>query len=74
MFDYSHINSRIFEKIAKEYLEDKYPQCEWESTPPSGDGNKDVFCQFKVLGQEQEYWAEAKFTPSASPHTLMKSV
>lgn len=72
MFDYSHINSRIFEKIAKEYLEDKYPQCKWESTPPSGDGNKDVFCQFKVLGQEQEYWAEAKFTPSTSPHTLMK--
>ena len=24
MFDYSHINSRIFEEIAKEYLEDKY--------------------------------------------------
>lgn len=72
MFDYSHINSRIFEEIAKEYLEDKYPDCTWEPTPPSGDGNKDIFCQFKVLGQEQEYWAEAKFTSSSSPHTLTK--
>ena len=72
MFDYSCINSRIFEKIAKEYLEDKYPDFPWELTPSSNDGNKDIFCQFRVLGQEQEYWAEAKFTQSSSPHTLMK--
>lgn len=72
MFDYSHINSRIFETIAREYLEDRYPDYTWIPTPPSGDGNKDVFCQFKVFGQEQEYWAEAKFTSSSSPHTLLR--
>ena len=72
MFDYSHISSKIFEKIAKEYLEDKYPNFHWDITPSSADGNKDILCQYKVLGQEQEYWAEAKFTKSSSPHTLMK--
>ena len=72
MFDYSQISSRTFEKIAKEYLEDKYPDFHWDITPSSGDGNKDILCQYKVLGQEQEYWAEVKFTKSTSPHTLMK--
>lgn len=72
MFDYSQINSKVFEKIAKEYLENMYPEYHWEPTPLIGDGNKDVLCKFKVLGMEQEYWAEAKFTPSSNPHTLLK--
>ena len=72
MFDYSHITSRIFEEIAKVYLEEKYPTFKWELTSSSGDGNKDVICNYKVFNQEQEYWAEAKFTPNSHKTTLTK--
>lgn len=72
MFDYTQVSARVFEKIAKEYLQSKYPDFKWEITPPSGDGNKDILCKYKVLNQEFEYWAEAKFTKSAKPHTLLK--
>ncbi len=72
VFDYSQMTSRAFEKIAKKYLEQKYPEFTWNLTPPSGDGNKDILCTYRVLNQEHEYWAEAKFTKSQSPHTLLK--
>lgn len=72
MFDYSQLTPRVFEEIAKYYLTSKYPDFCWELTPPSGDGNKDIVCKYRVLDQEYEYWAEAKFTKSATPHTLLK--
>lgn len=72
VFDYSQMTSRTFEKLAKKYLEQKYPDYTWNLTPPSGDGNKDILCTFRVLDQECEYWAEAKFTKSQTPHTLLK--
>lgn len=72
MFDYSHMTSRAFEKLAKKYLEQKYPDYTWNLTPSSGDGNKDILCTYRVLDQEYEYWAEAKFTKSQTPHTLLK--
>lgn len=72
MFDYSQITSRTFEKLAKKYLEQKYPDFTWNLTPLIGDGNKDIICSYKVLNQEYEYWAEAKFTKSQTPHTLLK--
>lgn len=72
MFDYSQITSRTFEKLAKIYLEQKYPYFTWNLTPPSGDGNKDILCTYRVLNQEYEYWAEAKFTKSQTSHTLLK--
>lgn len=72
MFDYTQVSARVFEKIAKEYLQSQYPDFKWEITPPSGDGNKDILCKYKVLNQEFEYWAEAKFTKGAKPHTLLK--
>ena len=58
--------------ITKEYLTNKYPEYNWESTSLSGDGNKDVLCKFRVLEQEMEYWAEAKFTKGFSSHKLQK--
>lgn len=72
VFDYSQMTSRAFEILAKKYLEQKYPEFTWDLTPPSGDGNKDILCTYRVLNQEHEYWAEAKFTKSQSPHTLLK--
>lgn len=72
IFDYSQITSRTFEKLAKKYLEQKYPDFKWDITPASGDGNKDILCKYRVLNQEHEYWAEAKFTKSQIPHTLSK--
>ena len=72
MFDYSQITSRTFEELAKKYLEQKYPDYTWNLTPSSGDGNKDILCTYRVLDQEYEYWAEAKFTKSQTPHTLLK--
>lgn len=66
------MTSRTFEKLAKKYLEQKYPDYTWNLTPPSGDGNKDILCSYRVLDQEYEYWAEAKFTKSQTPHTLLK--
>lgn len=70
--DYSQITSRTFEMLAQKYLMQKYPDFRWEITPISGDGNKDILCKYKFLNQEQEYWAEAKFTKSTNPHTLSK--
>ena len=72
VFDYSQMTSRAFEILAKKYLEQKYPEFKWDLTPPKGDGNKDILCTYRVLNQEHEYWAEAKFTKSKSPHTLLK--
>lgn len=72
MFDYSKLTPRVFEEIAKYYLTSRYPDFCWEITPSSGDGNKDIICKYRVLGQEYEYWAEAKFTKSTKPHTLLK--
>ena len=72
MFDYSQMTSRSFEELAQKYLEQKYPEFAWNITPPSGDGNKDILCTYRVLNQEHEYWAEAKFTKSQTPHTLLK--
>ena len=72
MYDYSQINFRTFEYLAQKYLTQKFPNFQWEVTPSSGDGNKDILCKYKVLNQEQEYWAEAKFTKSRTPHTLSK--
>lgn len=72
VFDYSQMTSRAFEILAKKYLEQKYPEFKWDLTPPKGDGNKDILCTYRVLNQEHEYWAEAKFTKSQSPHTLLK--
>lgn len=72
MFDYSKVTSRSFEKLAQKYLEQKYPEFVWNITPPSGDGNKDILCTYKVLNQEYEYWAEAKFTKGQAPHSLLK--
>ena len=72
VFDYSQMTSRAFEILAKKYLEQKYPEFTWNLTPPSGDGNKDILCTYRVLNQEHEYWAEAKFTKSQSTHTLLK--
>lgn len=66
------MTSRAFEKLAKKYLEQKYPDYTWNLTPSSGDGNKDILCTYRVLDQEYEYWAEAKFTKSQTPHTLLK--
>lgn len=71
-FNYSQINSRTFEKLSHKYLEQKYPDFQWDITPLSRDGNKDILCKYKVLNQDQEYWAEAKFTKSQTPHTLSK--
>lgn len=72
VFDYSNITPSVFERIARCYLKSQYPDFEWEITPSSGDGNKDIQCKYKVLNQEFEYWAEAKFTRDASSHTLSK--
>lgn len=71
MFDYTNIDFSIFEKIAKYYLESRFPEYKWEATPPSGDGNKDIICKYKVLSQEFEYWAEAKFSQTGTK-TLSK--
>lgn len=70
--DYSQITFRTFEILAQKYLERKYPDFKWHITPSSGDGNKDILCKYKVLDQEHQYWAEAKFTRSRSPHKLSK--
>ncbi|WP_277409193.1 hypothetical protein [Lacrimispora xylanisolvens] len=72
MFDYSQIDPRTFEVLALCYLKSKYPDYEWVLTPPGNDGNKDIYCKYKVLNQDFEYWAEAKFTKSMNTHTLLK--
>ncbi len=72
MFDYSQVDSRTFEVLAQCYLKSKYPDYEWVLTPPGNDGNKDIYCKYKVLNQNFEYWAEAKFTKSINAHTLLK--
>lgn len=72
MYDYSQMTPRSFEELAQKYLEQRYPEFVWNITPSSGDGNKDILCTYKVLNQEHEYWAEAKFTKSQTPHTLLK--
>lgn len=71
MFDYTNIDFDTFEKIAKCYLESRFPDYKWEATPRSGDGNKDIVCKYKVLSQEFEYWAEAKFSKTRE-NTLSK--
>ncbi len=72
MFDYSQVDPRTFEVLAQCYLKRKYPDYEWVLTPPGNDGNKDIYCKYKVLNQNFEYWAEAKFTKSVNAHTLLK--
>lgn len=55
--------SKKFEELALMYVEDVYPQYEWEATPLKGDGNRDVQL---VPKDEIDYdiWAEAKFRNS----------
>ena len=53
-------DSRIFEYLVKDYLNDIYPLENWEITKATGDGNRDVESVCELTGNSM--WAEAKYT------------
>ena len=53
-------NSRIFECLVEDYLNDIYPLEEWKITKETGDGNRDVESVCQLTGNSM--WAEAKYT------------
>lgn len=55
--------SEKFEELALYYVQDVYPNYNWEPTPPKGDGNRDI--QIKSSdNNEYDVWAEAKYRNS----------
>lgn len=62
------MDSVKFERLAFDYVCDKYPEQDWTMLPLSGDGNRDVESRSRhyFFGQAAEYasWVEAKYTQS----------
>ena len=65
MVDWKFINSSIFEKLAYEYISNKYPELKWESTKLTRDGNRDGESYFVApIDTTIKYWYEAKYSVS----------
>ena len=67
MIDWKYINSNIFEKLAYEYISNKYPELKWESTKLTGDGNRDgESCYLAPIDTTIKYWYEAKYSKNTN--------
>lgn len=53
-----NVLAAMFEKLAFAYVQDVYSKYDWETTPQSGDGNKDAHLG---KGAEFDVWEEAKY-------------
>ena len=63
MINWGKISSSTFEKIAYEYISNKYPKLTWESTKATRDGNKDGESHYIApLNITIKYWYEAKYS------------
>lgn len=65
MLDWSNITSSTFEELVFDYANIQEPCYTWIKTPPSNDGNKDVFTQSSQTifssNIDTQYWLEAKY-------------
>lgn len=65
-YPWADLNADLFEKLAKKYLNDRYPGEEWILLPSSGDGNRDIeaVTRTSALGVpiDSKSWVEAKHT------------
>ena len=65
MINWELINNKSFEKLAFEYMSDKYPELKWVSTKETRDGNRDGETkQVVALDVTLKYWYEAKYSKS----------
>lgn len=65
MINWELINNKSFEKLAFEYMSDKYPELKWVSTKETRDGNRDGETeQVATLDVTLKYWYEAKYSKS----------
>ena len=56
-----------FEKLAKDFVQDRYRNVTWKATGETRDGNKDAIALilgFHSENQKQEWWMEAKYSES----------
>jgi len=65
-YPWADLDADSFERLAKKYLDDRYPGEEWILLPSSGDGNRDIeaVTRTSALGFpiESKSWVEAKHT------------
>lgn len=65
-YPWADLNANLFEKLAKKYLDDRYPGETWILLPSSGDGNRDIeaVTRTSALGAPiaSKSWVEAKHT------------
>ncbi len=63
--DWNVINSSMFEKMAYEYVSNKFTGIKWEPTKHTKDGNKDGEANFMApMKTTIKYWYEAKYSKS----------
>ena len=73
MVDWEKISSSAFEKLAYDYISNKYPELNWESTKTTRDGNKDGESRYIApLDTTIKYWYEAKYS-KAKDKSIPKS-
>jgi hypothetical protein len=65
MVFWEKISHSKFERLVLDYAQSIEPNLEWIPTPPSGDGNKDIYLQEskKIFNIDitSQYWVEAKY-------------
>ncbi|MBQ6687134.1 MAG: hypothetical protein IJN03_01260 [Bacilli bacterium] len=65
MVDWNKIDNKIFEKLAYEYVTNKYPEVNWKTTQTTRDNNRDGEAQYNApIATTIKYWYEAKYSKS----------